>query len=320
MALSTVTGVFSRYFVVGFFLPCFFSLFALWLTVSHGLLPDGFERHSDGTEIIVLGGVALIAALAASGLNYGITRLFEGYPLEAVRRWPLLGRLRGWAIRRQRREYDRLLATRDGADSSEADRGLAAWRLDRRFPADPEKLLPTRFGNAVRAFEGHARSRWGLDGIAIWPRIEMLLSAEERELHTDAKIDVNVFLNAAVGALVVGVVLLVDLALNSPVESALLWAYATPFAIAYLLYLPTRGAAERWGSEVRASVDLHRLELYTRLGLRAPESFSDERKVAKALNQCLLYGIPLPDALHGAAAKSDDAGGRHWTLSLRRTP
>jgi hypothetical protein len=34
MALTAITGVFSRYFVVGFFLPAYVSLVALWLSAS----------------------------------------------------------------------------------------------------------------------------------------------------------------------------------------------------------------------------------------------------------------------------------------------
>jgi hypothetical protein len=47
---------------------------------------------------------------------------------------------------------------------------------------------------------------------------------------------------------------------------------------------------------VRASIDLHRLEVYEKLGIRKPSSFSDERELGKAVGQLLLYGEPLlPD-------------------------
>jgi len=34
--------------------------------------------------------------------------------------------------------------------------------------------MPTRFGNAVLAFETYAMKRWGLDSVPVWPRIDML--------------------------------------------------------------------------------------------------------------------------------------------------
>ena len=39
MGIKDVTGVFSRYFVVGFFLPSFFALIVLSQTVTGHLLP-----------------------------------------------------------------------------------------------------------------------------------------------------------------------------------------------------------------------------------------------------------------------------------------
>jgi hypothetical protein len=79
----------------------------------------------------------------------------------------------------------------------DTDRERAAWVLDRYFPPRRERLLPTRLGNAIRAFEQHSNVRWGLDSVTIWPRIEALLSAEERERIVDSKVNFNLFLNAA---------------------------------------------------------------------------------------------------------------------------
>jgi hypothetical protein len=61
MGLSDITGVFSRYFVVGFFLPAYVGLVSLWLFASPGLVvPDALARHSEATELLILGGFALV--------------------------------------------------------------------------------------------------------------------------------------------------------------------------------------------------------------------------------------------------------------------
>lgn len=64
----------------------------------------------------------------------------------------------------------------------------------------------------------------------------------------------------------------------------------------YQLTLP---AAISWGVEVRASIDLHRPELYERLGVRMPDSFSDERVAAQSVARCLEFGERIPEALWG---------------------
>ncbi len=137
----------------------------------------------------------------------------------------------------------------------------------------------------------------------------MLLTDREQELHTNAMSDLAFFVNGAVGAVAVGVTVLVDAALNQPLQGwEWLW-YLVPFAAAYSLYRAGVGAAERLGTERRASIDVHRRELYERLGVPEP-SAADERAVASAVNQFLLYGRELPARYRTGGEERSD-GRRH---------
>ena len=90
MGLSDITGVFSRYFVVAFFMPAYVALICLWLSASSGFTPDLLENHDQDIQLLILGAVAVVAGLVLSGLNYPLIRAFEGYPLLPLRRAPLL--------------------------------------------------------------------------------------------------------------------------------------------------------------------------------------------------------------------------------------
>jgi hypothetical protein len=119
--------------------------------------------------------------------------------------------------------------------------------------------------------------------------VDPLLSEREQELHANALTDVALFVNASIGTLVAGVVLLVD--------GTWLACLVGP-VLAYVLYRASIGAAERLGTERRASMDLHRLEVYARLGVRAPTSFTDEHEnLAPAVNKWLLRAERPPDDL-----------------------
>ena len=41
---------------------------------------------------------------------------------------------------------------------------------------------------------------------------------------------------------------------------------------------------------MRSGADLHRLELYEKLGFRKPASFAEEKAIAERISQLLLYG------------------------------
>jgi hypothetical protein len=129
--------------------------------------------------------------------------------------------------------------------------------------------------------------------VTIWPRLEALLSADDRDLVVNSAINFNVFINASVGALAVGTCLVVDEAVNAPQPASSWPLYAIPFVLGYVLYRGAIGPATDWGDSVRSSFDLHRLEIYEKLGIRSPTSFSDERALALRVNQALLYGHPL---------------------------
>src|ERR671937_523448 len=79
MALSDVAGVFSRYFIVGFFLPAFFAVFAVALFNPYGwLLPDS------AADVAVLGGIALLLGLLLVGTRDAIHGLYSGYRSKLV--------------------------------------------------------------------------------------------------------------------------------------------------------------------------------------------------------------------------------------------
>jgi hypothetical protein len=298
VGLGDIAGVFSRFFIVGFFLPAFFALIALSQLATEELLPDGFEHYGDGVQVLILGGTALVAGLFLLGLHYNVIRLFEGYPLMR----PGLGFLARPLIWLQTRSYEKLCRRKAGAtpraEKETKRRGLEAWRtLDRFFPSEASRLLPTRFGNAMRAAEDYSYIRWKLDAIPFWARVEPLLSDQEVQLHESAKSDVAFFLNSALGAAGVGTVLVADEIAHGPVGAAYGALYAIPFALAYVVYRFSINAAWRWGVEMRASIDLHRLEVYERLGVRRPKSFRDERTLARRLNRFFLYATELGDDL-----------------------
>src|SRR5207247_3583213 len=97
---------------------------------------------------------------------------------------------------------------------------------------------------------------------------------------------------ASLVAFVVGVCLVIDEALNAPHPTSYWPLYAIPFVLTYGLYRASLDPAMRWGDAVRSSIDIHRVEVYEKLGVRAPRSFSDEREIALRLSQALLYGDP----------------------------
>lgn len=293
MALQAFAGVFSRYFVVGFFLPVFFGLTALSQLLAEGTLPSGYRDESGGTQILIIGGLALLGGLLLSGLHHVVLRLFEGYPLKRLaERGKLWRRLYGWTVDRWKRELADIRDQLQGPPSGK--RTTAANRLQTSYPPRDAELLPTRFGNIVCAFERHPNLRYGLDGVAAWPRISALLTETERADLDDRRADVAFFLNGALVAGLTSVATAIDGLVHLRVGELL--AALAAAGLSFLLYLGALNAAKRWGSAVRAAFDLHRGELYVKLGLARPVTHAKEGELAKKVNRMLLYAEPIPDS------------------------
>jgi len=133
VAPRDIASVFSRYFVVGFFLPAFFAALVLGLVLPGDWFPSRYRESSLGTQTLILGGAALLAALLLSGVHHQVLRLFEGYPIQRLRGRRVLGKLESWRRGRWEQRFDILDAKRNEPRGSPA-RTPAAIRLSTCFP------------------------------------------------------------------------------------------------------------------------------------------------------------------------------------------
>jgi len=303
MALRDLAGIFSRAFVVGCYIPAFAGLFVIDLSVDMGALPPAYNDLEGGTQLLVLGGVALMLALLLWGLQHPIFRTFQGYGLEAVGRarvggWPVypFSWLYDLAMSRQTKRFDALTATAEHTDNRVSSPALK--ELNRAWPPTASGLLPTRIGNVVRASDWYPRSRYNLNGIYVYPRISTMLNEAEREIDADARTDLSFFLNIALLTVLVGVYVLADSLWHGWWNSVdLIPAVAIPPVVYIAATRAARGAADRWGAGVRTSFDMHRLDLYDQVGLRRPCTHEEEHEIGAALNRLLVYGRVLPNHL-----------------------
>jgi hypothetical protein len=264
--------------------------------LSDSWLPHGYRTATSATQVVIVGALAVFLALLLSGLEYPLLRLLEGYPFARLKNVRLLGRVYKWRLRHWQEEFDSL--TEALKKPAGPDRTRAVQRLHRSFPAKRESVLPTEFGNVVRSFETHPRNRYFIDGVTIWPRIQMLLSEQEKQQFEDATTDVMFFVNSQVLVVPTGSLLAVNAAAELPTfVSAVVRCGVILLATAIVGALAWRasiGAARRWGSPVRAALDLHRLELYDRLGVKTRTTIEEDGEVGRAVSRLLLYAEPIP--------------------------
>jgi hypothetical protein len=235
--------------------------------------------------------IALLA-IAASGIVVEraaapVLRLLGGY-------WP------SWTLPLRRWLTYRL--TRRAADDKSAwqqvyariqdrtattDERAALARLERRLrrrPAHTGDFLPTPIGNILRAAERRPADKYGLDAVAVWPHLWLLLpEATRAELRRcRASLDTAV-VTATWGILFCTFAPFTWLAI--PIGLAVT-------VIAVIVVIPAR--AQVFGDMIEAAYDLHRTALYQQLRWPLPANPRQEHSAGVQLTSYLYRGSDSP--------------------------
>jgi hypothetical protein len=289
--------IFDRNFIIAFFLPAVvFVAASLWLLAGFNLVPH-FLSFPPGQILpgaTTLGIISWLAGILLLVLNYTIYQFLEGYGtynpirlLEPVqqRRYQTNQRLRQTV----EEEYE------DGLISSEEEERLGEL-VERRielhrqradyFP-EQDRLLPTAFGNAVRAFEDYPPDMYGVDSIVVWVRLLAVIPEDYRELIDTAKAQTDFWLNLwflSILALIEYVAVLIYSR-----DVAMLWFPLVFALVVFIASSRATNAAVQWGDYVKASFDLFLPALREKLQLPTPANIHEERKLWTNFSQVVIY-------------------------------
>jgi len=195
--LGGLPSVFDRNFVLWYFFPSLLAS-ATAAKFVHGvaLVPSGQITVLDPAIITAL--YALLVALLLLIFDRSITRVLEGYGVFNPARLLGFRFLQQYRFRHLSMKRDELVAEAQKHGLSrkkQAELARIGQRLAEEFPDEEEYLLPTRFGNVVRAFEVYSRVMYGLEGTEVWPRLLAVMPKDYRELADNAEAKTGLWVN-----------------------------------------------------------------------------------------------------------------------------
>jgi hypothetical protein len=145
------------------------------------------------------------------------------------------------------------------------------------YPDQIDDVLPTRFGNAIRAFEVYSGVIYGLEAIDGWPRLLAVIPADYRQMIEDAKAQVDFWVNLWAGSLVTAILYGVLFAVKGPGPRP--WIAAAAVLVAVIAARGAHAVVGEWGALVMSAFDLFRGDLCKKLGLKMPPTIGEEREM-----------------------------------------
>jgi len=309
--------------ILGWYVPVLVAAFlfvvVLYPPISHtgaltGIRTSAHQMGLHRAWIFVV--FTLVWSIVMSLNSRLFYRLIEGYL------WPK--KLRSWRTNVHALQWDVLYANRDvrEAESTEDPAALAVaearlakaidaqtnrrhtllrgplrkvarpvpWFVNgstREYPDEEKRLLPTRFGNRMRAFESYGATQYRLDSQTLWYELTAQVPKEIRDSLSSANIvsdsficTLYMFLGLATIAFLVGGV-------YSRTSAFVLGAAS--LVIVLVSHRRLLASTDEWRYAVQALVNIGRKPLAASLGFALPSTLETEREMWNAVTNHVVY-------------------------------
>lgn len=298
---SEIPKLFDRNFALGYFLPtAAFVASSLWLASWIGVIPKINIVNTDpfiGTTL--LGLLSWLLGILILALNRQFYRVLEGYgshnpvrvflPIEQNR----FRRLQKDVTASDEEFWRCENAGIDLPTALRATRNQRIRQASERFPDRYDLLLPTPFGNAMRAFEIYPRAMYGIDAIEGWIRLIAVVPKDYRDLIDAAKAQTDFWVNSVIFALLLEAEYLFWAVHLHPNKLLLtLWFPATVFLLMFTCLSAATRAAIEWGTTIKSAFDVFLPDLITKMGYVYPPNNDELRSLCRALSQAMIYRLP----------------------------
>jgi hypothetical protein len=322
-ALSAISGQFSKSLVLGTFLPMvIFVVFNLIFVVpflpADWPLLNPLKTLDSQWQVIAISLLTIVLSGILYNLNMPIIRLYEGYPWKES--WigkRCVDHYKGRFYYYNARWMGMRTLLRAQHDSEIENRWTNIGEvLKSRFPSRDVYILPTELGNVIACFESYPNDQYGMDAVALFPRLISKVDKEYAEAMVDSKTAFDFMINNSLLSFILALSILCA-GLIYPKPSTMAWMWSVPASwlwllevavfvwLAYYFYKKSIGRASAWGALVKGAFDLYRWSLLAQLGYKQPPKTKQaEFQLWRKISQRVIFGKPptSSDSDYDAAA------------------
>jgi len=301
--LGGLNKIVDRNFLVGYLLPATALLGGgIGIVDLFDVRPEWARLSQDDLikDSTILAAIALLTAFVLMALNSVILRAFEGYFFFGL--YQHLNFFYVWFWRYHDKKIKEIRKTQAKSKDNTVpidERPVFASKdrlelmhhlesMSKNFPSEEHRVLPTRFGNAIAAFEDYSMVLYGFEMITGWSRLNAVVPKDYREIMDGARADMDMWMN----------LWLATYLLMLQYACLAIFLGCAPAAGSILIGLPgmsvlmgwmSHKAAVQWGEWIKGAFDVYLPKLRDELGLTDHDDSREEREMWKLYSQVMVY-------------------------------
>jgi hypothetical protein len=145
------------------------------------------------------------------------------------------------------------------------------------LPYRLERVRPTALGNTFALMEEYPYDRYGIDAVAIWPRLHSLLPDAVKTNIGNQKLLLDCMLSLVALAGIFSIEGIVIGLARAPIQLALIGVGVGALVMAWLLYRAAVGVVAAMELFVTSAFDFYRGAVLEKFGLSQPPEVEDEQ-------------------------------------------
>ncbi len=286
-----------------------------------------FERQDSIYQIVGFGLLlfilTVIIGFTLTALNTFVLKLFEGYVF--FHRIPFMY---NWMLRNQHKKANSLLRRQATLKKriqvleecfNETDRTRKIIRnlkqeyytitseYDHTYPPNLGEILPTQFGNILKASELYPGTRYGLDGVEFWPRLIHVIPDEYQQKIDNSRNELSFLVNMSILSIVFYLLCIIAMfytlaaapdtlsgasLLFDTLGKALRYVVAGLIGLGFNMFFNRASifSVSSFGLMIRSAYDLFRIDLLKQLRVKRPANSIEEFAMWKNLNEFVVLG------------------------------
>lgn len=291
----------------------FVVVIALVLGPAINFVTDVSGLVEQGLILVIL---SVVVGVLLQYLNRFLYKFLEGYGF--LSRFPFL-------IKRKVKQAEKLLCEREKLARqimklekkryNEKDRVqlsilkdkyyLISTQYDQMYPLNLQSILPTSFGNILRAAEDYARTRYGIDSVTFWRMLVGVMPKEYKDNISQARSEVTFFVNCIILSIFSSVMFGI-VAINNGSYIYLLGVLLSLY-LGTLFYKASTSSVLSFGEMVRGAYDLYRLDVLAKINIPIPSNSRDEFYTWRNLGEFVQLGASSLDFARLDYKQSDES-------------